>query len=276
MEYELEELIPVVAELARKYTSGESTSITYERANHLMEAVLYCIHQCESGNALTGGERLTAQQAYQLGFQKVCEKTKQTQEQYNRMIGEFFGYGNENYEDTVRKAIPGFFRLYNPRFAPQETIITMDYPVLMPPDQYSGIDAIEAYLACVCLEQQFMGAFPEEYVIGILKSYQADYQSQFYNLCRILLRHILGKMMIAECTNSEEDTEVYTVLQVRIGRYSKEEWKERLKKKIHQMILQKWDGNRELEAYLKLDVDDFVSEFMLAAEHHNLDKVIVL
>ena len=276
MEYELEELIPVVAELARKYTSGESTSITYERANHLMEAVLYCIRQCESEHTLAGGKRLTAQLAYQLGFQKVCEKTKQVQEQYNRMIGEFCGYGNENYEDTVRKAIPGFFRLYNPRFAPQETMITMDYPVLMPLNQYSGVDAIEVYLACVCLEQQFMGVFPEEYVIGILKSYQADYQKQFYNLCRILLRHILGKMMIAECTKSEEDIEVYTVLQVRIGRYSKEEWKERLKKMIHQMIVQKWNGNQELEAYLKLDVDDFVSEFMLAARHHNLDKVIVL
>ena len=54
MEYELEELFPVVAELARKYTSGESTSITYERANHLMEAVLYCIHQCGSEYALAG------------------------------------------------------------------------------------------------------------------------------------------------------------------------------------------------------------------------------
>lgn len=206
----------------------------------------------------------------------MCEKTKQTQEQYNRMIGEFFGYGNENYEDTVRRAIPGFFRLYNPRFAPQETIITMDYPVLMPLNRCSGIDAIEVYLACVCLEQKFMGVFPREYVIEILKSYQADYQSQFYNLCRILLRHILGKMMIAKYTNSEEDTEAYTVLQGLIGRYSKEEWKERLKEMIHQMIVQKWDGNRELEAYLKLDVDDFVSEFLLAAGHHNLDKLIVL
>ena len=42
------------------------------------------------------------------------------------------------------------------------------------------------------------------------------------------------------------------------------------------MIVQKWNGNQELESYLKLDVDDFVSEFMLAAGHHNLDKLIVL
>ena len=47
MHYEIEELIPVVGKLAEKYTSGESTSISYERAELLMEAVLYCIHELE-------------------------------------------------------------------------------------------------------------------------------------------------------------------------------------------------------------------------------------
>ena len=32
MEYKMEELLPIVEELAQKYTSGESSSITYERA----------------------------------------------------------------------------------------------------------------------------------------------------------------------------------------------------------------------------------------------------
>ena len=40
MDYTMEELIPVVAGLAGKFTSKESTSITYERANQLMEAVI--------------------------------------------------------------------------------------------------------------------------------------------------------------------------------------------------------------------------------------------
>ena len=47
MEYEIEELVPIVATLAEKYTSKESSSITYEKAQQLMEAVLYCI--CEAG-----------------------------------------------------------------------------------------------------------------------------------------------------------------------------------------------------------------------------------
>ena len=45
LEYEIEELIPIVIRLAEKYTSKESTSITYEAAAHLMEAVQYCIRE---------------------------------------------------------------------------------------------------------------------------------------------------------------------------------------------------------------------------------------
>lgn len=45
MEYEIEELVPIVATLAEKYTSKESSSITYEKAQQLMEAVLYCIRE---------------------------------------------------------------------------------------------------------------------------------------------------------------------------------------------------------------------------------------
>lgn len=46
----MEELIPVVAELADKYTGYESTSITYEKAQQLMNAVIYCIHEYECGS----------------------------------------------------------------------------------------------------------------------------------------------------------------------------------------------------------------------------------
>jgi hypothetical protein len=102
------------------------------------------------------------------------------------MITDFCGYGNENYEDTVRKALPGFFLYYDARFAPQETVITMDYPTLGFDEQLEGIDAISQYVNDICLEQQFMGKFPEEYVVNALESYQKTYRRQFYNLCEIL------------------------------------------------------------------------------------------
>ena len=47
MNYKMEELVPIVAKLAEEYTAGESTSITYEKAQQLMEAVIYSIHEGE-------------------------------------------------------------------------------------------------------------------------------------------------------------------------------------------------------------------------------------
>jgi hypothetical protein len=36
MSYKMEELVPIVGELAEKYTTFESTSISYEKAEQLM------------------------------------------------------------------------------------------------------------------------------------------------------------------------------------------------------------------------------------------------
>ena len=48
--YTMEELIVIVGKLAEQYTSGESTSITYERARQFMEAVIYCISHIKTYN----------------------------------------------------------------------------------------------------------------------------------------------------------------------------------------------------------------------------------
>ena len=45
MDYQMEELLPIVSELAQKYAGYESTSVTYEKAQSLMEAVLFCLNE---------------------------------------------------------------------------------------------------------------------------------------------------------------------------------------------------------------------------------------
>lgn len=276
MGYALEELLPIVAELAGKYTSGESTSITYERANRLMEAVLYCIAENEGGNALASNAGLPAGEAYRLGYEKVIEKVKQTQEKYNTMILNFCAYGNENYHDTVTKALPGFFRYYDPLFAPQDMIITMDYPTLCPIQSVSGIDAVEKYVEYIDLEQKFLGAFPEEYVCEILRRFQSNYKRQFYNLCSIFLRHVLGCMMIGKRPGAETDRSEYGKLEQAVGRYSREQLEFTLDAMICRVVQEKWNMVPELEDYLCSDTSHFASELILAVEHNYLSRVVAL
>lgn len=68
MDYKMEELLPIVSELAQKYTAHESTSVTYEKAQMLMGAVLYCLdeysHSCT--NSLVD-KNVSVKEQYHIG-----------------------------------------------------------------------------------------------------------------------------------------------------------------------------------------------------------------
>ena len=195
MHYEMEELIPIVGRLAEKYTANESTSVTYEKAEQLMGAVLYCIHEAERqgpqegdapGNIEGASDRhpltvtekkLSAKQAYEAGAACVEQKARKALKLYHEILPEFQSYENECLYDTFVKGLPEFFKWYDVKFQPQNTILTMDYPVLKDISGLSGIDKVYAFIKCignsgtVCLRDH-----PE---YGVRRDGQRDRRSTF-------------------------------------------------------------------------------------------------
>ena len=101
--------MPLVKELSWKYTGKASTSITYEAAQQLMKAVLYCIQEYTLGagkDVLCPGKKVSAREAYELGYALVLKKTQDARECYNQVAEHFDSYGNRAYEETFRKGIP--------------------------------------------------------------------------------------------------------------------------------------------------------------------------
>lgn len=275
VDYELEELVPIVAWLSRQYTSGESTSVTYEKAGQLMEAVLYCIGMCGTERASVTAGNMSAEKAYHLGYEILIRKVTEAQEIYNKMIIDFKSYGNVNLRDTVTRALPGFFLYYDTRFSPQETIITMDYPTLRPITDKTGILAIEQYINDIKLEQEFMEAFPEAYVCCMLECFQRNYRTQFYNICSILLRHILGCMVIGKRPGRDSSAEDYKKLKQFLKSTNKEQITLKLEKCIDEIIHQKWENKPELSSYLKTDAGHFASDLLLGAENDCMERIVV-
>ncbi len=187
MHYEMEELVPIVGRLAQKYTANESTSVTYEKAEQLMGAVLYCIHEAELGepqehtfdwdegssrwDLAVSGKKLSAEQAYKMGAGCVEEKTRKALKLYHEILPEFSCYENTCLHDTFIKGLPEFFKWYDVVFCPQDTILTLDYPVLKDISRLSGIDRVYEFINCIRLEQIFLKKFPQDYVVEILEQY---------------------------------------------------------------------------------------------------------
>jgi hypothetical protein len=271
-----------VGELAAKYTSKESTSITYEKARQLMEAVLYCIQEYENqhsekGGLVTRGDFKDAKNAYNMGYEMVVQKTKDTKIQYNEMMEEFHSYGNRCYYETFVKGLPGFFLSYDFRFQPQNHILTLDYPVLLPMGNLCGINAIQVYVNCVSLEQVFLGKLPEEYIRHVLTAYSRDCDELIINVAAITVRNILGGWIAGK----EINTRGYTKKeQERVKAFvngnSRETIEVALKEGIFKLMEFQFDGNKELGNYLMSDMHDFSFELKNAVENGCLESVLAI
>ncbi|MDO4481155.1 MAG: DUF6179 domain-containing protein, partial [Bacillota bacterium] len=156
--YTMEELMPVFEKLAKKYAGYDSTSITYEKAEQLMEAILYCIREIRlwEQNALPAAQSLSPGKAYEAGLACVKKKTEEALKMYNRIMEDFIYCENRCLYDTVAKGMPVFFQRYDIGYDPQNTILTLDYPVLEDLTGFEGADRIYEYLKCIGMEQKFL------------------------------------------------------------------------------------------------------------------------
>lgn len=261
MEYTLEELLPIVQRITEKYTLNDNTSITYELANQLMEAILYCIDEylseSESENFLRTSKP-DAQTAYETGHRLVYEKTVATKNLYADILNSFNSYGNHTYHDTVVTGMPAFFMHYDTKFAPQNHILTLDYPTIAPITGLCGVDAIWQYLTYIQLEQIFLHRFPTEHITGVLASHQPDYQISIINVCSHILQHSLLCMLIKKPLNTQTFTSSdFDKAAKVIGAVAPEELQTRLFNLLALFIQNVYENNNALLSYLKRDISDF-------------------
>ncbi|MBU3878598.1 hypothetical protein HGO97_022635 [Faecalicatena sp. AGMB00832] len=192
MNYKVEELMPVVARLADKYTSKESTSISYDTAQQLMEAVWYCIRECEGEkrDSLLEGAQIGCMTAYEEGYRIALNKVLTAKELYHQIAVGFDDFGCRNYRETIIKGMPVFFTKYDVRFEPQNQILTLDYPVLNLNLEKKGIDLILEYLEKTAYEQKFLKYFSRRGVMRLLEQRCMDYRELYLdNICEpVLLR----------------------------------------------------------------------------------------
>lgn len=300
--YTMEELVPIVGRLADKYCAGESSSVTYEMAEQLMGAVLYCIREAENaGTDMTGpavqgaGEDVTymsdnleltdssvrdpvktvkivaahqeavavglkemsAKQAYERGVKLVKQKTEYGLALYNRLMTNFAWYGSMCLHDTMIKGIPEFFKWYDCLLEPQNTILTLDYPVLRDLSGLAGIDRIYVFLECIRLEQKFLGKLPHEYVCAALSEYNSGYADMIENICEIVLQSVLMHMLAKRPLSQQKlERDDYLRIQALCGANDTEGIRLLLEESVKGLTVQCFDDDEMLSDYLCHAVED--------------------
>lgn len=258
MNYEMEELLPIAGRLAKRYTGTDSTSISYEKAEQLMEAVLYCMQEAELGTfAAAAVQGTSARQIYEAGKAAVERKVKAALELYHKLLPEFCDYGSPYLADTVLKGLPEFFRWYDVEFDPQNTLLTLDYPVLRDLSFCTGIDRIYEFLVCIDIEQEFLRAFPRGMVKKLLHSRYGELEDMADNLCEgimlVMAEHILAQKPLGEGRLLEED---YLFMKGCLGKMGLTDVKNRLGEAVKKFTEAYCENSGVLFAYLENAVNN--------------------
>lgn len=278
MDYPIEELIPIVAEISSKYSGYEHSSITYEKAQMLMESVLYCINECkENNNNALLVNHIPAKEAYKYGQDIVINKTKKLHSLYNELIIDFQDYGSECLKNTITKEIPMFLSRYDFKYAPQETLLTLDYPVLKNLGAMSGVNLVLEYMECIYLEQQFLKIIDVGYVLEILRAYHSDYEVLIENICEIVLQNIVGHIMLDKPLDSKGfDKEELKNLESILLKKSTEEIYDRVTKILKLLTTNYYDGDTALLGYLTCGISNLVTRIQCNLKNHCLNNIFLI
>ncbi len=277
MDYQMEELLPIVSELAQKYAGYESTSITYEKAQSLMEAVLFCLSEYNNSYSNSLIQRdISVKEQYNIGAELLSEKVENIRKIFNKISIQFEDFGVKCLYDTVQKGIPQFLKWYDIKFCPQNTILTFDYPLFIDCSSLTGADAVYKYIRAIQTEQKFLGAFDRNYVMSILEKYNSDYRGMVENICGIVLTNIIGHVAIKKPFN---DTgflyEEYLQISKVFAGKSFSDIENIVKELIKKMVSKFYENDMDMLEYLCCETNNIAVRIFTANQHGQLSKVFV-
>ena len=186
-EYEAERKAAAEGRVAAAQNIPAENAPSLSDEGRFPETTLAAVPDGSDGDTASGSDRsISAAEAYERGYRLVVEKTRAANLLYNEIMAQFCDYGSRAYRSTMAEEMPDFFLRYDARFAPQDELLLLDYPVLRPLEQLHGIDRIYEYLHCIRREQEFLRGFSEAYVRQTCRDYDPDYEELFISLTEIM------------------------------------------------------------------------------------------
>lgn len=277
MDYQMEELLPIVSELAQKYAGYESTSITYEKAQSLMEAVLFCLSEYNSSakDSLVQKD-ISVKEQYNIGAKLLFEKVENIRKIFNEISFQFVDFGVKCLYDTVQKGIPQFLKWYDIKFCPQNTILTLDYPLIIDCSSLTGADAVYKYIRAIQTEQIFLRKFDRNYVMLVLEKYNSEYRDMIENICSIVLTNIIGHIAIKKPFNDIDFLyEEYLQLSKIFAGKSIPDIENVVKDLIKKIVSQFYENDMDMLEYLCYETNNIAVRIYTANQHEQLSKIFL-
>lgn len=195
---------------------------------------------------------------------------------FNEVSFQFEDFGVKCLYDTVQKGIPEFLKWYDIKFCPQNTILTLDYPLLIDCSSLTGADAVYQYIRAIQKEQIFLGMFDRNYIMLVLEKYDPEYEDMTANICSIVLTNIIGHIVIKKPFHDIDflHEEYLQLSKVFVGK-SIFDIENIVKELIEKMVNQFYGNNTDMLEYLCCETDNIALRIYTANQYGQLRKVFL-
>ncbi|NLO85395.1 MAG: hypothetical protein GX096_08205 [Clostridiales bacterium] len=195
------ECFDLLAYKTERFNNGDSSSIMVEKAQSLMTSNLFTIGLWlktypTPEDAVEALQEISIKELYQKGCKRIDTLTLSTKTIHQMLLKQCIDTKNQFYRSTIDGGINGFFKLYNPEFAAQETHITADYQVFSHIPKLDGIEFISAYTNALYYENQFCSHFASEDIHHMLCGYVKDYSKLLINIYEFVLTAAIGCLIV--------------------------------------------------------------------------------
>lgn len=211
-------LIDLLAWQARKYTKGESTSVTVETAQELLSSLRYTLAVVTEETHMPYKRLLTEElpPLIRQGQAILQARLEQTKRLYAAVCQTAPGIPNGYYADTLR-GIGEYFKRYDLYFFAHMKPPCIDYPLLIAADEtMQGLDFTEQYLRRILTENMFLRCFDSRAVRELLLAVDGDIEEAYLNLCEQPLINAMGLALLGTDTRrlciERAEREAITVL----------------------------------------------------------------
>lgn len=186
-------MMQLLSEEILRFNKKKSSSIQVEKAQSILESILYGI----SAYLRTLPDPAAAMREQDIGEMRKAsiELLKQYMEEARTMLEGVRATRTPTeliaYNGTIDVALEGFFQLYDPEFAAQETTAILDYPLYRDDRSMTGVLYIRGYLTRLRHENEFCAKYSKNHIRSLLVAHglrhHLDYREMLVNIPELIL-----------------------------------------------------------------------------------------
>ena len=185
-----------------KYNSIDSTSMAVEKAQDILECLIYTTWAVVADGAskediLSGDAAATIERGRIL----LREHQKTAKVSWELLCRDLPKVQNAFYRSTL-ESIGSFFKNYNIPYEAHHIPCSIDYWPLCPvSERLKGVHYIEEYLYRIQIENDFVNYFDVDQIKTLYCKFIPHYEEALFNLCDLVLTNAVGRVLLDDVLN---------------------------------------------------------------------------